>query len=318
MPQDGTMQEGGSGRSGPLADPAWLAAGAAGLAAAVLALWAFRHFPLGPLALWLAPLPLFMAGIGFGAGAAVGAMGVAAVTIYAAGSTAGLWIVVIGMAAPVAILTVAAASRGGGLGLPLALLGILPALGITVAAFWLADSPGGLEGTLRQLARSGLQRFDLAGHAGLASEIARVKAAAIGFWLALAWAGNAWLAGQALSRLGVAPAPRWTAARLPLWYVALPVIAFVIWVAADDEADAVELSLMLVLLVPLVLHGLAVLHTRTRGRGQRPMILGAVYVALVILFLPASLAVAGYGAFDILSRPSRNHGGPGVPPPPRS
>jgi hypothetical protein len=308
MPQDGTMQEGGGGRSGPLADPAWLASGAAGLAAAVLALWAFRHFPFGPVALWLAPLPFFLAGIGFGAGAAVGAMGVAAVAIYAVGSTAGLWVVVVGFAAPVAILT-AAASRGG-LGLPLALLGILPAAGIAVAAFWLADSPGGLEGLLRQLARSGLQRFDIAGHAGLASEIARVKAAAIGFWLALAWTGNAWLAGRLLARAGVAPAPSWSSARLPGWYIALPAVACLVWLLADEGADAIELSLMLVLLVPLVLHGLAALHTRTLGRGARPMILGAVYVALVILFLPASLAMAGYGAFDLLSRPSRNIGAP--------
>jgi hypothetical protein len=38
------------------------------------------------------------------------------------------------------------------------------------------------------------------------------------------------------------------------------------------------------------------------------VILGAVYVALVVLFLPASLAMAGYGAFDLIS--SRNHGAP--------
>jgi hypothetical protein len=306
MPQDGTMQGGGGGRSGPLADPAWLAAGAAGLASAVLALWAFRQFPFAPVALWLAPLPLFLAGIGFGAGAAVGAMGVAAVAIYAVGSAAGLWIVVVGFAAPVAILT-AAAARGGGLGLPLALLGVLPAAGILAAALWLADSPGGLEGTLRQLARSGLQRFDIAGHAGLASEIARVKAAAIGFWLALAWMGNAWIAGRLLARVGIAPAPAWSAARLPGWYLALPAVACLVWLLADGESDAIELSLML---VPLVLHGLAALHTRTIGRGARPMILGAVYVALVILFLPASLAMAGYGAFDLLARPSRNIGAP--------
>jgi hypothetical protein len=299
----------GGGRSGPLADPAWLAAGAAGLASAVLALWAFRQFPVGPLALWLAPLPLFLAGIGFGAGAAIGAMGVVAVAIYTVGSAAGLWVVVVGFAAPVAILT-AAAARSGGLSLPLALLGILPAAGILGAAFWLADTAGGLEGTLRQLARSGLQRFDLAGHAGLASDIARVKAAALGFWLALAWTGNAWLAGRLLDRAGIAPAPAWSSARLPGWYIALPAIACLVWLFADDGADAIELSLMLVLLVPLVLHGLAALHTRTLGRGARPMILGAVYVALVILFLPASLAMAGYGAFDLLSRPSRNTGAP--------
>ncbi|MGG5817277.1 hypothetical protein [Falsiroseomonas sp. HW251] len=301
----------GGGRTGPLADPAWLAGGAAGLAAAVMALWAFRGLPLGPVLLWLAPMPLFMAGIGFGAGAAVGAMGIAAVAIYATGPAAALWIVVLGLAAPVAVLTAASArGRGNGrdLSLPLALAGILPALGILGAAFWLSDTPGGLEGMLRQLARTGLRRFDIAGHAGLAGEIARIKAAAIGLWLVVAWIGNAWVAGRAMAWLGIAPAPDWRAARLPAWYIALPILAGLAWLLAEAGEDAIELSLMLVLLLPLVLHGLAALHTRLVGRGERPVILGAVYVALVVLFLPASLAMAGYGAFDLIS--SRKHGAP--------
>ena len=319
MPQDGTMQGGQGGRhAGPLADPGWLAGGAAGLAAAVLTLWAFRGYPLGPFAFWLAPLPLFMAGIGFGAGAAVVAMGVVAVAIYLVGSGIGLWIVVLGFAAPAAILA-AAAQREGGLGLGLALLGILPAAGILGAALWLSDTPGGLEGTLRAMALSGLRRFDLGDHAGLMSEVARVKAAAIGFWLALAWLGNAWLAGKLLARTGLGTAPAWSTARLPGWYVALPAAACLVWLLAEEGADAIELSVALVLLVPLMLHGLAALHLRSRGRGGRPILLGAVYVALLVLFLPASLAMAGYGAFDLISRPSsRNLGGPGDLPPPRS
>jgi len=319
MPQDETMQGGGGGRhAGPLADPGWLAGGAAGLVASILALWAFRGLPFGPFAFWLVPLPLFMAGIGFGPGAAVVAMGILAVAIFLVGSSIGLWIVVLGFAAPVVIMT-AAARREGGLGLALALLGILPAAGILGAALWLSDTPGGLEGMLRAMVRSGLNRFDLGDHAGLLSDVARVKAAAIGFWLGLAWLGNAWLAGKLLDRIGIAAAPAWSTARLPVWYVALPATACIIWLLAEEGADAIELSVTLVLLVPLMLHGLALLHTRSRGRGGRPILLGAVYVSLVVLFLPASLAMAGYGAFDLISRPSsRNLGGPGQVPPPRS
>jgi len=314
MPADAADQQGGGQRAGgPLNDPGWLAAGAAGLASACLCLWAFRGYPLGPVFFWLAPLPLFMAGIGFGAAAAVGATGIGAVALFLVGPPIGLWVFVLALAAPVAILS-AAAHREGGLGLPLALLGILPAAGIAGAALYLADSPGGLEGVLQRLARTGLRRFDLAGNAGLVSDIVRVKAAALGFWLSLAWVGNSWAAGKLLDRTGVAPAPAWSTARLPGWYPVLPALAFGLWLAAD-ESDAIELSLLLVLLTPLLLHGLAVLHTRTRGLGERPLLLGGIYVALVLLFLPTSLAVAGYGAFDVLARrPPSNPGGRAAPP----
>jgi hypothetical protein len=227
--------------------------------------------------------------------------------------------VLLGFGLPAALL-VATGRRG--LQLPLALLGLLPAGGIVLAAVWLSDAPGGLEGTLRAIAQSTLGRLDLPASTGLVSDIVRVKAAAIGFWLALALLGNAWLAGRVLARLGLIGRPAWGVARLPGWYMAAPAVALGLWLAADEGADAVRLSLLLVLLVPLLLHGLAALHTRTRGLGERPLLLGALYVALVVLFLPASLAVAGYGAFDLLVRrppssgpPSEHGGGRAAPPP---
>jgi hypothetical protein len=96
----------------------------------------------------------------------------------------------------------------------------------------------------------------------------------------------------------------------------LPALALGWWLAAAGGSDAVELSLLLVLLVPLMLHGLAALHSATRGRGERMFVLGAVYLSLVLLFLPASFAVAGYGAFDLLTRrPPSNSGGARDAPP---
>jgi hypothetical protein len=168
---------------------------------------------------------------------------------------------------------------------------------------------------LQRLARTALRRFDIAGNTGLVSDIVRVKAAALGFWLSLAWVGNAWVAAKLLDRAGIVPAPVWSTARLPGWYPILPALALGLWLAADEGGDAIELSLLLVLLTPLLLHGLAVLHTRTRGRGERPLLLGGLYVALVIMFLPTSLAVAGYGAFDLLARrPPSTPGGRAAPP----
>jgi hypothetical protein len=309
--QDGTGHRQTAG--GPLADPRLLAGAAAGLAAACLALWAFRGLPFGALAFWLAPLPLFLAGIGFGTTASVASLVVAVVALLVAGSMPGVWLFLLAFGIPATLLT-ASAYGSRGLGVPLAMLGLLPASGIIGAAMWLSDS-GGLEGTLRALAQSGLRRFDLPASGGLVADIVRIKAAAIGFWLSLALLGNAWLAGRTLARAGVTPAPAWSAARLPAWYVAFPALALGAWLASTGGADAVQLSVLLVLLVPLMLHGLAALHTRTRGLGERPLILGALYVALVILFLPASIAVAGYGAFDLLNRSSNSGGGRAAPPP---
>ncbi|WP_270934774.1 hypothetical protein [Falsiroseomonas oryzae] len=309
MPTDGTGTEEGGDRpqaGGFFADARLLAGLAGGLAAACLALWAFRGLPLGLVTFWAAPLPVLMAGMGFGAGAAMLALVVAAGVVWLAGSLAGVWLFLLAFGIP-ALLLVAASRRG--LGLPLALLGLLPAGGILLAAWWLSDMPGGMDGVLRALAETGLRRFDLPASAAFVADIVRVKAAAIGFWLALALLANGWVAGWLLARAGVAPAPAWSSARLPGWYAALPALALGFWLAAETGADAVPLSLLLVLLVPLMLHGLAVLHTRTLGRGERPLVLGAVYVALVVLFLPASLAVAGYGAFDLLLR-TRGRGAP--------
>lgn len=314
MQADGTgTGDGGQAGNGLTADPRLLAAGAGGLLAACLVLWAFRGLPLGPFTFWVAPFPLFLAGMGFGTVAAMGALVVATATVWLAGTENGTWLFLLAFGIPSVLLVAAATS---GLGRALALLGLLPAAGIVLAAIWLADAPGGLEGTLQALTRAALRRFDVPASAGLVSDIVRVKAAAVGFWVSLALLGNAWAAGRVLRGLGIAAAPAWSTARLPGWYLALPALALGFWLASDDEADAIQVSLMLVLLVPLMLHGLAAMHRRTRGRGERPLLLGAVYVCLVILFLPASLAVAGYGAFDLIVRPSssNNRGQGGAPP----
>lgn len=319
MPSDATGQgNGGEGNQrsagGLLADPRLLAAGAGGLLSACLALWAFRGLPLGALTFWASPLPLLLAGMGFGTASALIALLVATGALWLAGSIVGVWLFLLGFGIP-AVLLVAAWHGAGALGRPLALLGLLPAAGIVGAALWLADMPGGLEGTLRALAESALRRFDMPDSAAFVTDIVRVKAAALGFWLAIALLASAFVAGKLLARAGIAPAPAWSTARLPGWYVGAPVLALGAWLMAEEGADAVPLSTLLVLLVPLMLHGLAVMHTRTRGRGERPLLLGAVYLLLVVLFLPASLAVAGFGAYDILRPSSHNRGsGPGTPP----
>ncbi|MGX9964183.1 hypothetical protein ACVFYP_12705 [Roseomonas sp. F4] len=297
---DGLDRGMGEGR-GIAADPRLLAAGAAGLAAAVLALWAFRGLPGGAFALWLTAMPLFLAGIGFGAFAALMALAVASLALLVLGNSLGLGLFLALFGVPAAAL-VLARGHDGRLDLPFALLGVIPALGVLMAAFLLGDAPGGLEGAMRQAAEVGLQRMGLPAHDGLVEELVRVKAAAIGFWVALALLVNAAAAASLLVRAKViAAAPSWREARLPGWYPVLPAVAAGFWLAAEEGGDAVTLSVLLVLLVPVFLHGLAGLHRASVALRGRAFLLSGAYAALLILSVPVALGVAGYGFYDILN-----------------
>lgn len=309
--QDGTSQGGGAQAS----DPRWMVAAASGLVAATLALWAFRGLPLGAAALWLSPLPLFMAGMGFGVGTLFVALIVASLAILFSGSSLALGIFLAAFGAPVAALVLAAGPREQpDLRLPFALLGIIPAAGIALAAFLLLDAPGGLEGAMRQAAELALGRMGLPDAERMVADLVRVKAAAIGFWVSMALLVNAALAGSLLAKAGVlAASPSWREARLPTWYAVLPAVSAVFWLLADEGSDAVPLSLLLALLVPVFLHGLAAFHRATRALRGRMMVLVGAYLALVLISVPVALSVTGYGLYDILNG---NRARRGAPPPP--
>lgn len=308
-----TGQQGGPVGGGRIAsDARWLAAAAAGLSAAVLALWAFRGLPGGALALWISALPLFMAGMGFGLSSLLAAIAAAALVVLLLGNAVMLGLFLAAFAAPVLTLMVAAATRERSLGAPFAMLGVIPALGIASAALLLADSPGGLEGEMRRAAELGLSRLGLPAGEAMVAELVRVKAAAIGFWVMIALLVNAAAGAALLVRAGVLEsAPAWREARLPAWYLVLPALAALAWFAADAEADAVPLSLLLALLVPVFLHGLAAFHRATSALRGRPMLLGGAYAALLIFAVPMALAATGFGLFDIVNG---NRGRPAPPP----
>ncbi len=282
-------------------DPRWLAAGAGGLVSAVLALWAFRGLPLGPGLLWLSPLPLFLVGLGFGMPAMLAAVGVAAMGLVLVGGVVPLTIHLVAFGIP-ALALVAFGLRSGmiGGGVPLALLGVYPALLIILAEVLLSGS-GGLEVVLTGIVRIGLDRMGLPPGDSLVADIVRIKAAAVGFWLAVALLVNGTGAQGFLSRRGLALAPRpaWAAVRLPRLYPVLPAVAAV--VAGLDDFGGTSLSLLIVLLLPLLFRGLAVVHSRTAGRNGRPFILGATYMALVLFSVPAAAFLIGLALFDHFS-----------------
>jgi hypothetical protein len=296
---------------GALRDPRWLAAGAGGLLAAVAALWAMRGLPGGAALFWLTPFPLFAAGLAFGLPALAGAVALAGFAIALLGGTVPLVFYLVGFGAPVFLL-VALGLRGGQIatGLPLAVLGLWPALVLLIAALAFAGAPGGLESVLRRVVEVALARMGMPAAEAVVDELVRVKAAAIGFWLAIALAANGAAAQGFLARRGLAAAatPAWSAVRLPGWYPLLPAVAAGLWAAAPEEGDAVQLSLLLLLLMPVFLQGVAAVHRRLRGRPGRPAILAGFYAVLVLFSVPAAVAVTALGLIEQWRRPAPSGG----------
>lgn len=296
-------QDQGRGQ-GVFGHPGLLAAGAAGCASAVCALWAMRGLPLGTGVFWIASSPLFAAGFGFGAASAAagGLIATLLVALAGGGDGAVIYLALCGIPAP---LLLAAALRQGRivLSLPLALLGLWPLAVLLLAALFLGGS-GGLEATMRTAMEVALARLGMPAPEEMVAMLVRVKAGAIGFWAALALLANAAAAASLLARRGLLPGPRpdFAAVRLPGWYPLLPALALGLFLAAPAGGDAVALSALLILLVPLFLQGIAGVHRRLRGRtGRLPMLMG--FYLLVVLFLQMmGPGLVGLGLYDQFQR----------------
>lgn len=295
-----------------LGNPRWLAGTAAGLTAAVLSLWAMRGLPLGFAAFWLTPLPLFAAGLGFGPASMAWAAGLAAVIHVAVAGMLPMAVFLVGFAVP-ALLIVTLGFRQGRIdtALPLALLGIWPAIVIMAAGAAFAAIPGGLEGAIRAAVVHGLQRMGSSPDQMPVQELVQVMAAAIGFWMAISLTVNGAAAQSALVRMGLAlaPTPRWSVVRLPFWYPALTGAGAAAWLVFGGEGDVVALSVMMVLLLPVFLQGIAAIHRRSAGRPGRHFMLGIFYAGLVILSVPAAVAVTAFGFYEQWGRRTSPPGG---------
>ncbi len=295
-----------------LGNPRWLAGTAAGLTAAILSLWAMRGLPLGFAAFWLTPLPLFASGLGFGPAAMAWAAGLAAVIHYAVAGMLPMAVFLIAFAVPALLMVILGFRRGRiETGLPLAVLGIWPAIVIMAAGIALAGTPGGLEGAIRATVVQGLLRMGSSPDQFPVAELVQVMAAAVGFWSAISLSVNGAAAQSALSRAGVAlaPTPHWSVVRLPFWYPALPGAAAAAWLVFGGEGDVVALSVLLVLLLPVFLQGVAAVHRRSAGRPGRHFMLGVFYTGLVILSVPAAVAVTAFGFYEQWGRRTSPPGG---------
>ncbi|MCU0946381.1 MAG: hypothetical protein MUF65_13585 [Rubritepida sp.] len=289
---------------GFLGQPWALAAGAAALLSALAALWAMRGLPLGGVLLWLAPLPLFAAAAGFGPRVAAAAVAIAALAVLIGSNSLGAMLYLAMFGLPAALLSTAATLGGRlplgaplALGTPLALLGLWPAMALVLAAFLVSD----LEGAMREAVELGVRRMGMAVPEAMIEQIARVKAAAAGFWFALLMLGNG-LAGLRLAASRGLVAHRMPSAedlRLPGWYAPLPLIAFAAWAAFGG---GVLLSLALLLLVPFFLLGVVGVHRRLSGRSGRLAFLAGFYVLMLLFLQLMAPLMVGVGLFDQFRR----------------
>jgi len=299
-------------RRGLLDDPRWLAAAIGGIVSAIAALWAMRGLPLGFAAFWLTSLPIFAAGLGFGSGSAFGALCVGTVMVLVLASEWPALIYLLGFALP-ALLMVATGLRAGRLdaSVPMALTGIWPALVILLVAVLLADTPGGFDGALIGSVKQGLTRMGIADAGMPVEQLARIMAPAMAGWMVAALIICGIGAQTTLTRRGMALAatPRWCETRLPIWYGFLPAGAALIWLSGMGGDSSLPFALFLVLLLPFFLLGLAAVHRRSAGRTARPLMLGVFYAGLVILSVPAAIAVTAFGFFEQWGRRHEPPGG---------
>ncbi|HLY45394.1 MAG TPA: DUF2232 domain-containing protein [Stellaceae bacterium] len=262
---------------------------ACGVVGACLYLAAELGTPGALILVYMTQLPLFVAGLWLGAGAALVAGLVGSLVLFAASDLLAAALFAAMNAAPVAILVrqaLLARRRGDGAvlwyppGLLTAWLAAFALVGMAVAVL-LFGGPQGLHAALRGLVAQVLDRVasrhlpdreEVA--AGLAFIIPGIVAAS---WMIMAIANGA-LAQGVLARFGASwrPSPDLAALGLPLW---LPIALGLAAVATlfGGASRFVGINLLIALSVPFCLAGLAVLHAAVRRLPNPAMALVGFY-----------------------------------------
>ncbi|MBV8737990.1 MAG: DUF2232 domain-containing protein [Alphaproteobacteria bacterium] len=243
---------------------------------------------------YLAQLPFFAAGLWFGVRAAVSAGVVASVILFAAGGATATGGFAALYAAPVVVLVRQAllarqAPDGTIKWYPAGLLSAwLTGLGLIMlgAIILVLGGPTGIETFLNDRLGEAIQRLGIeSGSSGeaLTKTLALVMPGAVtASWMAMT-ASNGVLAQGVLARFGKAwrPSPDLAALALPFWLSALLALAAAL-VLCGGAARFVGINLLIVLVIPFCLAGLAMLHTVVRRlpRPQVPLILFYVLAGL--------------------------------------
>jgi hypothetical protein len=185
----------------------------------------------------------------------------------------------------------------------LALLGLWPVAVLGAATAFLGGGEA-LQAAMRTALETTLGRAGFAVPEPLLAQLVRVKAAVVGSLSALAMLGNGFAARRFVRRWGLAvpPLPDPASVRLPGWYPLLPGAAAGLFLATPAEADAVPLSALLLLLVPLGLMGVAGVHARAKGRPARVPMLAVFYLLLALFLQVMGPAMVGLGLYDQFRR----------------
>jgi Predicted membrane protein (DUF2232) len=282
---------------------------ACGIAAACLYLTVVLGSPGAFVLVYMTQLPLFIAGLWLGAGAAALAGLAASLVLFAAGDFIAAAIFTTLNVLPVLLLVrqaLLARRREDGVlawyppGLLTAWLAALALIGMGVA-FLLLGGPGGLQTALQEFVGHVLDR--LAGEAlpqrnQVAATLALVIPGVIAAsWMIMAFINGA-LAQGVLARFGVnwRPSPDLAALTLPRWLPLALAIAGA-GVAIGGTARFVGINMAIALAVPFGLAGLAVLHVAARRLSHPAMALVTFYT-LAGLFGWPLLAVAVLGLLE--------------------
>lgn len=280
-----------------------------GLGAACLYLTVVLGSPGAFILVYMTQLPLFIAGLWLGAGAAALAGLAASLVLFAASDFIAAAIFTALNVLPVLLLVrqglLARRREDGTLawyppGLLTAWLAALALIGMGVA-FLLLGGPGGLQRALQELVAHVLDRLtgdSLPQRDQVAATLALVIPGVIAAsWMIMAFINGA-LAQGLLARFGVnwRPSPDLATLTLPRWLPLALAIAGA-GVAIGGTARFVGINMAIALSVPFGLAGLAVLHVAARRLSHPAMALVTFYT-LAGLFGWPLLAVAVLGLLE--------------------
>lgn len=306
----------------------------AGLASAVVFVSANAGpLPLRALLFFLTPLPLYIAGLGWGwLSALVGGVISALVVAAAAGSATGALTYAGVEAAPAVVLTylatlhrVVPAPAGGvasvewyPVGRIVIASGLIAAILALLTLAVMAESREALLATLKKFATEVLTREGGASQKPdphTADEVAAVLYQLLPFAMGSILL-NLWTAGRITAASGrlERPWPDIPSTAYPPGTPLLLAVALAAWMLPEPIAR-LGAAFSGALVFAYVLVGLAIIHYVTRGQPWRPFILWALYVALVILNTAASLLIALLGLAESFSR-FRRTPPPAAPGPP--
>jgi hypothetical protein len=276
----------------------------AGLLSGALFVSLLTGFPVVVMLAYFVQLPLLFVGLSVGVAGSViaGASGVVVVGLIAPLMAAALYGLAQALPAVFVVRQMLLSRQSNGQvewyppGLLLAQLTGFAALALALAWFALLGQPGGLQGTVEAFLRAALEGF------GQAEQ--EVPPAEFGRWLFLfpGFVGASWVVmvvvnavlAQAFAvRMGWhrRPTPDFSDLELPWWLWPLIGVAAFLSLLGDGGLGFLGRAMLIVLVVPYVFLGLAVLHALAH-RWSHPMLaLIAIYGSIVLFGWPILLVL---------------------------